>query len=82
MKWGGYSVGNPKYYDKVKDLKDPSALIRQVHALGYATGTTYSLGVISIIRKHDLARYDDLTGVEPSAYYPEGTKEEGISRAL
>lgn len=71
MRWGGYSVGNPKYYGKIKDLKDPAVLIRQVHALGYATGTTYSSGVISIIRKHDLTRYDDLTGVEPSGYYPE-----------
>lgn len=70
MKWGGYSVGNPKYYDRVKDIKDPAALIRQVHALGYATGVTYSSGVISIIQKHGLTRFDDLTNVQPSVYYP------------
>lgn len=76
MRWGGYSVGNPKYYNKIKDLKDPAALIRQVHALGYATGTTYSSGVIKIIQKHGLTRYDDLTGVEPSTYYPAAGKGE------
>lgn len=76
MRWGGYSVGNPKYYNKIKDLKDPATLIRQVHALGYATGTTYSSGVIKIIQKHGLTRYDDLTGVEPSEYYPAAGKGE------
>ena len=76
MRWGGYSVGNPKYYNKIKDLKDPAALIRQVHSLGYATGTTYSSGVIKIIQKHGLTRYDDLAGVEPSTYYPAAGKGE------
>lgn len=78
MRWGGYSVGNPKYYNLIKDLKDPAALIKQVHALGYATGTTYSSGVIKIIQKHNLTRYDDLTVVEPSAYYPAAAKEKTV----
>lgn len=76
MKWGGYSAGVPKYYDKVKSLMDYKALIRQVHALGYATGTTYSSGVIKIVEKHNLTKYDDLTGVESSEYYPTAAKEE------
>lgn len=75
MRWGGYSVGNPKYYNKIKDLTDPAALIKQVHALGYATGTTYSSGIIKIIQKHNLTKYDDLSGVEPSTYYPAAAKE-------
>ena len=75
MRWGGYSVGNPKYYNLIKNLTDYKALIRQVHQLGYATGTTYSSGIISIIEKHDLTRYDDLSKVQPSVYYPSGAKE-------
>lgn len=70
MRWGGYTIGNPKYYNKIKDLRDPAALIKQVHELGYATGVTYSSGIINIIKKHNLTRYDDLTGVEPSDIYP------------
>ena len=77
MRWGGCSVGNPKYYNKIKDLTDPAALIKQVHALGYATGTTYSSGIIKIIQKHGLTKYDDLTGVEPSVYYPAAAEEKG-----
>lgn len=77
MRWGGYSAGVPKYYDKVKDLKDYKALIRQVHSLGYATGTTYSSGVIKIVEKHNLTKYDDLTGIEPSGYYPAAATKEG-----
>lgn len=76
MRWGGYSVGNPKYYDKIKNLHDYKSLIKQVHALGYATGPTYSSGIISIIEKHGLTKYDDISKVEPSGYYPSGTKKE------
>ena len=83
MRWGGYSVGVPKYYNDIKDVKDYKKLIEIVHKKGYATGTTYSSGVCRIIEKHNLTKYDDLTGVEPSAYYPaaaagqdEGKKEE------
>lgn len=72
MRWGGYSVGNPKYYPKIKDLHDYRSLIKQVHALGYATGPTYSGGVCSIIEKHGLTAYDDLKNVTPSAYWPSG----------
>lgn len=72
MRWGGYSVGNPKYYDKIKDVKDPNRLIEIVHSLGYATGPTYSSGIKAIIQKHGLTKYDDLSNVEPSAYYPAG----------
>lgn len=78
MRWGGYSVGNPKYYDKIKNLKDYKSLIKQVHSLGYATGTTYSSGIIKIIEKHNLTKYDDLTNVQPSTIYPTAAqKKEG-----
>lgn len=70
MRWGGYSVGNPKYYNDIKDVRDYKKLIKIVHQKGYATGPTYSDGVIKIIEKHNLTKYDDLTNVEPSAYYP------------
>lgn len=76
MRWGGYSVGNPKYYPHIKDLHDYKSLIKKVHSLGYATGTTYSSGIISIIEKHGLTKYDDISKVEPSDYYPSGGKEE------
>lgn len=70
MKWGGYSVGNPKYYNDIKDVNDYRKLIQIVHQKGYATGPTYSSGVIAIIQKHNLTKYDDLTGITPSRYVP------------
>lgn len=70
MRWGGYSINNPKYYNAIKDLTDPFKIIKKVHELGYATGPTYSDKCIEHIKKHNLTQYDDLTGVEPSAYYP------------
>jgi len=72
MTWGSYGGpgGEPKYGRKVLDMKDPIKLIKTVHQLGYATGPTYSDHVISIIREHNLTKYDDLTGVEPTIYYP------------
>ena len=76
MRWGGYSVGNPKYYNDIKNVTDPVRLISIVHKKGYATGPTYASGVCAIIKKHNLTMYDDLTGVEPSKYYPAEGKEE------
>ena len=76
MRWGGYSVGNPKYYDNIKNHHDYKSLIKHVHALGYATGPTYSSGIISIIEKHGLTKYDDISVVEPSKYYPAAAKKE------
>ena len=76
MRWGAYQVGGePKYYGKIKDLKDPASLIRQVHSLGYATGPTYSSGVIAIVNKHNLTKYDDLSSVTPSQYFPKAAKK-------
>jgi len=79
MRWGGYSVGNPKYYNDIKDVKDYRKLIQIVHQKGYATGPTYSSGVIAIIQKHNLTKYDDLTGVEPTKYVPVNS---GLSGAV
>lgn len=70
MRWGGYSVGNPKYYPHIKDLHDYKSLIKKVHSLGYATGPTYSSGIITIIKKHGLTKYDDISNVGPSDYFP------------
>ena len=72
MRFGGYSVGQPKYYNDIKDVKDYSQLISIVHKKGYATGPTYAFGVCQIISKHNLTKYDNLDGVEPSDYYPAG----------
>ena len=76
MRWGGYSVGHPKYYPDIKDVTDPDRLISIVHQKGYATGPTYAAGVCAIIKKHNLTKYDDLTGVEPTKYFPAEGKEE------
>lgn len=76
MHWGGYSVGNPKYYNDIKDVKDYRKLIEIVHKKGYATGPTYASGICKIIEKHNLTKYDDLTGVEPSKYYPAAAQEQ------
>ena len=76
MKWGGYSVGNPKYYFDIKDVKDYKTLISIVHKKGYATGTTYSSGVCKIIEKHGLTKYDNIDGAEASKYYPAVAEKE------
>lgn len=70
MRWGGYSVGNPKYYPHIKDLHDYKSIAKTVHKLGYATGVTYSDALIRHIEKWGLTKYDDLTNVEPSKIWP------------
>ncbi len=84
MRWGAYQVGGtPKYYPNIKDLHDYKSLISKVHSLGYATGPTYASGVCKIIEKHNLTKYDDLTNVEPSTYYPaSGQKEVQVNSPL
>ena len=68
--------GEPKYGQKVLSIKDPETLIKTVSRLGYATGQTYPTSVMRIINKHNLTKYDDLTGVQPTTYYPGA--DEGI----
>ena len=77
MTWGSnYGKGGaPKYGSKVLTLKDPRKLIETVRALGYATDDEYPDKVMDIVRKHNLTQYDDLRGVEPTAYVPESKKE-------
>ena len=82
MRWGGYSAGNPKYYNDIKDVKDYAQLISIVHKKGYATGPTYAFGVCQIISKHNLTQFDNLEGVIPSEYYPAGGKEESGVNSL
>ena len=60
----------PKYGPAVLSIKDPEQLIKAVHSRGYATGPTYATNVMRIIHKHNLTKYDDLTGVEPTKYTP------------
>lgn len=68
--------GTPKYGEEILGMKDPASLIWGVSARGYATGQTYAPHVLSIIRKHNLTQYDDLTRIEPTVYIPKAWKEE------
>ena len=71
--------GTPKYGQEVLSMKDPASLIWGVSARGYATGQTYAPHVLSIIRKHDLTQYDNLSGVDPTDYVPKGWEEEKVT---
>lgn len=76
MKYGAYTKGGkPKYGDAVLNMKDPAKLIQKVKALGYATGPTYATNVMKIVRKHNLTKYDDLTGIKPTNIIPPALKE-------
>lgn len=68
--------GKPKYGREVLDIKDPTTLIKTVGARGYATGQTYPTSVMRIVNKHNLTKYDNLDGVEPTIYYPEKAKQQ------
>lgn len=46
-------------YNGVTNIKDPYDLISTVSAMGYATDPAYADGVMSIINRFDLTRYDD-----------------------
>ena len=66
--------GSPKYGLDVINIRDPEKLIQAVKDRGYATGSTYPKNVMKIVNKHNLTKYDDLSGVEPTKYTP-GYKE-------
>lgn len=71
MKYGAYTKGGkPKYGDAILNMKDPAKLIQKVNALGYATGPTYATNVMKIVNKHNLTKYDNLDGVQPTIYTP------------
>lgn len=71
MKYGAYTKGGkPKYGDTILNMKDPAKLIQKVNALGYATGPTYATNVMKIVNKHNLTKYDNLDGVQPTIYTP------------
>lgn len=87
LKYGAYTKGGkPKYGDEVLRIKDPEQLIKAVHSRGYATGSTYSSNVMKIIKKHNLAKYDDLTGVTAtkytSGYKKTATKKESAAKTI
>ena len=71
--------GEPKYGQKVLSIKDPATLIKTVGGLGYATGQTYPTSVMRIVNKHNLTKYDDLIGVQPTIYAPGGQIEGNIT---
>ena len=71
--------GTPKYGDAVLSIKDPATLIEAVRSRGYATDSAYSKSVMRIVNKHNLTKYDDLSGVKPTEYVP-GEKDMGINR--
>lgn len=71
MKYGAYTKGGePKYGDAILNMKDPAKLIQRVNELGYATGQTYATNVMKIVNKHNLTKYDNLDGVQPTIYTP------------
>ena len=80
MTWGSNygKGGTPKYGQKVLTIKNPRQLIETVRALGYATDPKYPDKAMDIVNKHCLTQYDDLTGVEPTAYVPESKKENKV----
>ena len=66
--------GTPKYGDSVLSIKDPQTLITEVGHRGYATGPSYPTSVMKIINKHNLTKYDNLSGVTPSSYIKGGNR--------
>lgn len=72
MKYGSnYGEGGvPKYGDEVLSIKNPEKLIRTVRSRGYATGSTYDINVMKILREHNLTKYDDLSKVTATKYTP------------
>lgn len=67
--------GKPKYGKEVVSIKDYATLIKTIGAKGYATDPAYAQSVIKIIQKHNLTRFDVLTGVSPTNYIPPALKE-------
>lgn len=67
--------GTPKYGREVLDIKDPEKLITEVNRRGYTTGTTYPTSVMKIIRKHNLTKYDNITGIQPTDMIPPAMKD-------
>lgn len=75
--------GTPKYGAEVlHKIKDPRKLIEKVKALGYATDPKYPDSVMSIVRKHNLTKYDDLTGVTPTDYVPKGKIKMAVTKPV
>ena len=62
--------GTPKYGGEVLAIKDPETLIRAVASRGYATGQTYPISVMRVLRENNLTRFDNLTFVTPTDQIP------------
>lgn len=63
-----------RYGPSVVNIKDPEALITAV-GKKYATGSSYAKNCMSIVRKYNLTKYDDLTGVTPTNIVPDILKK-------
>ena len=74
--------GKPKYGPEVVNIKDPAKLIQEVKNRGYATGSTYPTAVMKIVNKHNLTKYDNLEGVEPTDQIPPALKEKAVSNIV
>lgn len=53
--------GTPKYGEEILNIKDPETLITAVSKRGYATSSSYPTGVMKIINKHNLTKYDNIS---------------------
>lgn len=64
MRDAKYSKNGSYKYRDVLTIKDPRALITQVSQRGYATDPQYITSVMSIINKHNLTQYDNISQKE------------------
>lgn len=71
------SIDSPsyRYGADIVNIKDPEKLITEV-GKKYATGSSYAKSVMRIVKKHNLTKYDDLTGVKPTDIVPAILREE------
>lgn len=62
-----------RYGPDVVNIKDPEKLITAV-GKKYATGSSYAKNVMSIVRRYNLTKYDDLSNVKPTDIVPDSLK--------
>ena len=62
-----------RYGPDVVNTKDPHELIVKV-GKKYATGSSYAENVWNVVKRYDLTKYDDLSGVKPTNCIPPALK--------
>lgn len=62
-----------RYGPDVVNIKDPYKLIKEV-GKRYATGSSYAENVYDVVKRYNLTKYDDLTGVKLTDIMPESLK--------